>query len=1176
MEKTDESFEIRRSNLTDVTQIEKLKNKVNLKGFGKKSLVKLIEKSVLSLCVTDNEKVIVGAACFYEYPNASQFPENDWIPRFSSTYCIQNVTYINSLFIHFLVISPAYEKLVTNQLLKAAFTIASFVHYIFVLLEDVHNIKCLNFSPFHKLPKGCADANDIFCAYRHEIFPVLYCRPAMVEDTDDITPILNDLSTHLRTTYGDYYIAELVEAQSDNLKCFVVEYDRRAVGFVSATRNLNLIKLNEYYDLDVFDGLVKNDKLIKDRSQQGDKFAATGAQNEAEVTDNIMDGNETTSTYAGNKEHIGLVDLNHSNYLSVNEITDQVYHHWTKRLLYKNHTVKDTSNIMLDVKKPNAFAIQLFIMKSEYESRYMDMLPLVFSQFTDLEYAVISVPRSVKCFPMLKSFVHCRIRLNKDPEHELYVLHRSELHRDFTVRRTRHADEEGIKLLIEKMNIFDRSLLLADLQAFIRNGRDEDGTIISSYVFVALNKIVGVAILRDEHDIEWLRAHYNIEDFIYFAHHGRNEHASLYHFMLAANFQSRTEIFLREILRQSKKTCIYYRVLPPYAPDSKFNRCTLITCLSRLCPVKPRKQIIYPESLINSVKAPEKRILEKFNTMSALFMTTGKLLMEPKEIINARIIVVGASTTGLAVLETLVTCPYIRFNNLVLLSSNDLPGDTLHPVNPLFYKFLPTDYAYPVDYLSQLGLKVCVNTIHGKLTAIDRKFKRITVSSGQKLSYDYLIITTGLQYHVANPIINLQNPNKENIITNVEHSNTSLPNNFFIINHVNDVLPIINWISNIYLPLYHKEQSYENDTCSTDIQNFNADKELNNENNQINEEKQFGQQQKQHRESNTEEELKSQSNQLLYDTFSDLDTLNDTVINNLIIIYGYTIDAYTCITGLLNAGVSGKCIIMIQPPEVEHYPPAFNSSVIRRHVHEYMKKLKIRIGYDLILDHWSNVNVELNSSYIKTVTFSSNGKYLTIPCSGLFYFYMKTVDMDVFRALNDSCLVFDSRLVIDINFHTNDTSIRAAGPITKFKRIYYNDYWRHEIANSVEIGHCLGDQLLDLFDPNIGKLKKPPTDNSLILPTFQQPKIIGALLPGNISYLHCVQPSSWELLENSMKDSDSGRLLVTGMNTKELRIFSIYINKYNLVQEITCLSEKVIEYGKKKLATYNYFTSPIQ
>ncbi|KAK4469610.1 hypothetical protein MN116_007145 [Schistosoma mekongi] len=1166
MEKTDEFFEIRRSNLTDVTQIEKLRSEVDSKGFGKISLVKLIEKSVLSLSVTDNKRVIVGNACFYEFPNASQFPENNWIPRFTSTYCIQNVTHINSLFIHFLVINPDYEKLVINQLLKAAFTIASSVHNIFVLLEDTHNIKCLNFLPFHKLPKGCADANDIFCAYRHEIFPVLYCRPAMVEDTDDITPILNDLSTLLQTTYGDYYVAELVEAQNDNLKCFVVEYDRRAVGFVSATRNLGFSKLNKYYDLDVFDGLVKVDKLVENRSQQGNEFTTINTQNEAEIADEIMDGNGTTPTYTGNKEQVGLVDLNHLNHLSVNKITDQVYHHWTKRLLHEDHTVKDTSNIILDAIKPNAFAIQIFIMKSEYESRYMDMLPLVFSQFSDLEYAVISVPRLVKCFPMLKSFVHCRIRLNKDPEHELYVLHRSELHRDFIVRRTRHTDEEGIKLLIRKMNTFDRSLLLADLQAFIRNGRDEDGTIISSYVFVVLDKIVGVAILRDEHDIEWLRAHYSIEDFIYFAHHARNEHASLYHFVLAANFQSRTEIFLREILRQSKKTCIYYRVLPPYAPDSKFNRCTLITCLSRLCPVKPRKQIIYPELLLNSIKAPEKRILEKCNTMPALFMTTGKLLIESKEIINARIIIVGASTTGLAVLDSLVTCPYIRFNNLVLLSSNGLPGDTLHSINPLYYKFLPTDYAYPVDYLSQLGLKVCVNTIHGKLTAIDRKCKRITVSSGQKLSYDYLIITTGLQYHKAYPIINQQNPNKENIITNVGHSNTSRPHNFFIINDVNDVLPIMDWINNIYLPLYHNEQSnkdVKHDTCLTNIKDFNADKELNNENDRINEEKQFGRQQEQYREIDIEEELKLQSNQLLYDTFSDLDALNETVNNNLIVIYGYTIDAYTCITGLLNAGISGKCIIMIQPPKVEHYPSAFNSSVIQRYVHEYMKKIKIRIGYDLILDHWNNINIESNSSYIKSVTFNSDGKYLTIPCSGLFYFHLKTVDMDIFHALNDACLVFDSRLVIDINFHTNDASIFAAGPITKFKRIYYHDYWRHEIANSVEIGHCLGNQLLDLFDPNIEKPTKPPIDNLLILPTFKQPKTIGALLPGNISYLHCAQPSSWEPSENSMKNSDSGRLLVTGKNAKELRFFSVYINKYNLIQEITCLS-------KKKFPSENY------
>ncbi|VDO92424.1 unnamed protein product [Schistosoma margrebowiei] len=152
--------------------------------------------------------------------------------------------------------------------------------------------------------------------------------------------------------------------------------------------------------------------------------------------------------------------------------------------------------------------------------------------------------------------------------------------------------------------------------------------------------------------------------------------------------------------------------------------------------------------------------------MPSLFMTTKKLLMEPKELINARIIIVGASTTGLAILEKLITCPYIRFTNLVLLSPNGLPGDTLERINPLAYKFLSTDYAYPVDYLSQLGFKVCVNVICGKLTAIDRKFKRITISSKHKLSYDYLIITTGLQYHVSCPMSKLKNLTKEENINN--------------------------------------------------------------------------------------------------------------------------------------------------------------------------------------------------------------------------------------------------------------------------------------------------------------------------------------------------------------------------------------------------------------------------
>lgn len=68
---------------------------------------------------------------------------------------------------------------------------------------------------------------------------------------------------------------------------------------------------------------------------------------------------------------------------------------------------------------------------------------------------------------------------------------------------------------------------------------------------------------------------------------------------------------------------------------------------------------------------------------------------------------------------------------------------------------------------------------------------------------------------------------------------------------------------------------------------------------------------------------------------------------------------------------------------------------------------------------------------------------------------LKKFPVDIFccfLAINCSCLVFDGRLVIDASFHTNDPSIRAAGPLTKYKRIYHADKWTHANFNSKEIG----------------------------------------------------------------------------------------------------------------------------
>ena len=69
---------------------------------------------------------------------------------------------------------------------------------------------------------------------------------------------------------------------------------------------------------------------------------------------------------------------------------------------------------------------------------------------------------------------------------------------------------------------------------------------------------------------------------------------------------------------------------------------------------------------------------------------------------------------------------------------------------------------------------------------------------------------------------------------------------------------------------------------------------------------------------------------------------------------------------------------------------------------------------------------------------------------------------NIVAAINDACLVFDGRLVIDAKFHTNDVAIRGVGPITKFQRSYHAEPWTHANYNSKEIGIQVRPLLFDI------------------------------------------------------------------------------------------------------------------
>lgn len=77
-----------------------------------------------------------------------------------------------------------------------------------------------------------------------------------------------------------------------------------------------------------------------------------------------------------------------------------------------------------------------------------------------------------------------------------------------------------------------------------------------------VQRLLTCLVLARSQDIEYIRSHYNIEDFIYFSHHQREEHAHLFHFAINPIFRHYTKFFLKEIFRLGHKTCLYYPIYP--------------------------------------------------------------------------------------------------------------------------------------------------------------------------------------------------------------------------------------------------------------------------------------------------------------------------------------------------------------------------------------------------------------------------------------------------------------------------------------------------------------------------------------------------------------------------------------------------------------------------------------
>ncbi len=390
-------------------------------------------------------------------------------------------------------------------------------------------------------------------------------------------------------------------------------------------------------DCDEIIPILKKNKLLQ--ADQGDHYIS-----------NLLEASNENF-----KSIVAEVDGDVVGFMCIDRTTDQ-------EMLRENYSLSSFDDLVKDPKhdsdskfeatqeqlqKQNTFHVTLFCISPQYAALSDQCLIHAFNSWPDLEFCALTVKDTAPESPIMRycSFIPS---LSSNNPHLLYLANRYNFDNEIEIMRATELQESGIHHLTKSMgNILDfsecvkASLIESEGMEFLTYVASIDSQIVGVFV-MELCTAEKNRMLLDQFDIEsfcdakWtnLESTYCIARYLIMnpLFEAQTRYAS--HFL--------QRFCCSEVMRQLSLNCILFtRNL------SLNDRASQKLVIREFFPVKPRRQIEFPNNIRDGISLPE---VLKGN----LQIITMPMILSPRLIINTPIVVIGGSDTAVSFLSSLI------------------------------------------------------------------------------------------------------------------------------------------------------------------------------------------------------------------------------------------------------------------------------------------------------------------------------------------------------------------------------------------------------------------------------------------------------------------------------------------------------------------------------------------